>query len=84
MNKNDKIRITEGHLSKYASHAETQRVVLDYAVYFFMFIWCKFNSLDKFNPLQMCQSESLEESFAHCYENFLPYFKILQQSAYHI
>lgn len=38
MNNNDKIRITEGHLNKYASHAETQRVVLDYAVYFFMFI----------------------------------------------
>lgn len=65
MNNNDKIRITEGHLNKYASHAKTQRVVLDYAVYFFMFIWCKFNSLDKFNPLQMCQFESLEESFAH-------------------
>lgn len=38
MNNNDKIRITEGHLNKYASHAETQRVVLDYAVYFVMFI----------------------------------------------
>jgi len=38
LNNNEKIRITEGHLSKYASHAKAQRVVLDYAMYFFMFI----------------------------------------------
>lgn len=33
LNNNDKIRITEGHLSKYASHAKPRRVVLDYAMY---------------------------------------------------
>lgn len=84
LNNNDKIRITEGHLSKYASHAKPQRVVLDYAMYLCSFdanliLWIKL-ILSKCVNLNLWRNLLLSNH----YENFLPYFKILQQSACHI